>query len=88
MENAKQVHSLQHSHNKDGSVSADQLVPHVKKSHLSHVKDPAVLLTNLSYWDVVSLDVAIKCITEGFQLLLNNLAHTCHQSPVLSKKHH
>ena len=34
-------HSLQHSQNKDASVSADQPVSHVKRSHLSHVKDPS-----------------------------------------------
>ena len=41
MENEKQAHSLQHNQNKDASVSADQLVSHVKRSHLSHVKDPS-----------------------------------------------
>ena len=34
MENEKQAH-------KDASVSADQPVSHVKRSHLSHVKDPS-----------------------------------------------
>ena len=34
MENEKQAHE-------DASVSADQLVSHVKRSHLSHVKDPS-----------------------------------------------
>ena len=40
LENEKQAHSLQHSHNKDASVSSDQPVSHVKRSHLSHIKDP------------------------------------------------
>lgn len=34
MENEKQAH-------KDAPVSADQPVSHVKRSHLSHVKDPS-----------------------------------------------
>ena len=41
MENEKQAHSLSHSQNKDASVFADQTVSHVKRSHLSHVKDPS-----------------------------------------------
>ena len=81
MENEKQAHN-------DAPVSADQPVSHVKRSYSVMWKIQVVLLTNLCNWDVVSLDVVIKCITEGFQLLLNNLTHTCHQSPVLSKKHH